>query len=162
MSCRLHYMASTNAGFCQGNMTWCHTVRGPNYHWVIDLYERIKLPVVPSVVEALQKAIAERVSTLAKQKTEEGKRQRINMKVARAEDQAERKKWGKQQAVRHTYGPEDSGDEGEDDSNLVRDVNQLIGDTDEITVVSGRKCRCGSTDHSRISHTSCPLNKKNK
>lgn len=23
---RLHYMASTNAGFCQGNMTWCYKV----------------------------------------------------------------------------------------------------------------------------------------
>ena len=142
-------MASTNAGFCQGNMTWCHAVRGPNYHWVIDSYERIKLPVVPAVVEALQKAVAERAAVLEKQKTEGGKRLRIHMKVARAEDQAERKKWVKQQVVRHTYGHDDSGDEGDDDGNLVRDVAQLIGDADEITVVSGRRCRCGSTDHSR-------------
>ena len=155
-------MASTNAGFCQANMTWCHAVRGPNYHWVIDSYERIKLPVVPAVVEALQKAVAERAAVLEKQKTEGGKRLRIQMKVARAEDQAERKKWVKQQVVRHTYGHDDSGDEGDDDGNLVRDVAQLIGDADEITVVSGRRCRCGSTDHSRISHASCPLNKRNK
>ena len=154
-------MASTIASFCQANMTRCHALRGPNYHWVIDLYERIKLPVVP-VVEALQKAIAERAAALEKQKTEGGKRQRIHMKVARAEDQAERKKWVKQQVVRHTYGHDDSGDEGDDDGNLVRDVAQLIGDANEITVVSGRRCGCGSTDHSRISHTSCPLNKKNK
>ena len=83
------------------------------------------------------------------------------MKVARAEDQAERKKWAKWQVVRHTYGHDDSGD-GDDDGNLDRDVAQLIGDADEITVVSGRRYRCGSTGHSRISHTSCPLNKKNK
>ena len=102
MPCRLHYMASTNAGFCQANMTWCHALCGPNYHWNIDLYERIKLPVVPAVVEALQKAIAERAAALEKQKTEEGKRQRIHMNIARAEDQAERKKWVKQQVVRHT------------------------------------------------------------
>ena len=69
-------MASTNAGFCQANMTWCDTVHRPNYHWVIDLHERTKLPVVPSIVQALQKATAERA-------TEEYKRQRIHMRVAR-------------------------------------------------------------------------------
>ena len=69
----------------------------------------------------------------------------MHMKVPRAEDQAERKKWVKQQVVRHTYGHDDFGDEGHDDGNLVRDVAQLIGDGDEITVVSGRQCRCGST-----------------
>ena len=99
-------------------------------------YERIKLPVVPAVVEALQKAIAEKAAALEKQKTEEGQHQRIRQK----------EKWVKQQVVRHTYGHDDSGDEGDGDGNLVRDVAQLIGDA----------------DHSRISHTSCPLNKKNK
>lgn len=131
-------MASTNAGFCQANMAWCNTVCGPNYHWVIDLYERLKLPAVPSVVEALQKTIAERAATLKKKKTEEGKHQRIHLEVARTEDQAKRKKRGKKQVVQHTYGHEDSGDEGDDDGNLVRDVNQLIGDADEITVLSGK------------------------
>ena len=99
-------------------------------------YERIKLPVVPAVVKALQKAIAEKAAALEKQKTEEGQHQRIRQK----------EKWVKQQVVRHTYGHDDSGDEGDGDGNLVRDVAQLIGDA----------------DHSRISHTSCPLNKKNK
>ena len=68
MPSRLQYIASTNAGVCQANMTWRHAVRGPNYHWVIDLYERIRLPVVPAVVEALQRAIAERAVALEKQK----------------------------------------------------------------------------------------------
>lgn len=133
-------------------------MRGPNYHWVADLYERLNLPVIPAVVQALQKAIADRVVNLEKQKTEKGKQQRVHMKVARAEDQEARKKWVKQQAVRHTYGQEDSGDE-DDDGNLVRDVGEMIGNEDEVTVISGRKCRCGSTTHSRTSHRSCPLNK---
>ena len=137
-------------------------MRGPNYHWVIDLYERLNLPVVPAVVQALHKAIAERIANLEKQKTEEGKQRRIHMKVARAEDQEARKKWGKQQAVQHTYGQESEGeDDDDDDENLVRNVAQLLGDEESIIVVSGRKCRCGATSHSRISHQSCPLNKRN-
>ena len=83
------------------------------------------------------------------------------MKVARAEDQEAREKWVKQQAVRHSYGQEDSGDE-DDDGNLVRDVGEMIGNEDESTLISGRKCRCGSTTHSRTSHRSCPLNKKKR
>ncbi|KAM7437646.1 hypothetical protein ABFA07_012754 [Porites harrisoni] len=33
--CRLHYVTSTNCGFCQGNMSWCFKVRGNSYHWII-------------------------------------------------------------------------------------------------------------------------------
>lgn len=155
-------MASTNAAFCQGNMTWCFKVRGPNYHWVVDLYERLNLPVVPAVVEALRKVTIDRASELEKQKSEGRKQCRIRMKVARAEDQELRKKWVKQQAVRHTYGHEDSEDEGEVDASLVRDVNEMVGGDEQITVVSGRKCRCGSSEHSRITHKSCPYNKQRK
>ena len=60
------------------------------------------------------------------------------MKVARAEDQESRKKWVKQWVVRRTYGPEDSEDE-EVHAKLVRDVNQMVGGKEHITVVSGRK-----------------------
>ena len=162
--CRLHYMASTNAGFCQGNMTWCFKVRGPDYHWVVDLYERLKLPVVPAVVGALHKATTDRAAELEKQKSERRKQNRIRMKVARAEDQESRKKWVKQQAVRHSYGCEDSGDEDEEevDAHLEREVSQIVGSNEQITVISGRKCRCGSTEHSRVTHRSCPLNNKEK
>ena len=66
-------------------------MHGPNYHWVVDLYERLNLPVVWAVVEALHKATLERIVNLAKQKTE-GKQRRIHMKVARSEDQESRTK----------------------------------------------------------------------
>ena len=154
-------MASTNAGLCQGNMTWCFKVRGNNYHWVIDLYQRLNLPVIPAAVEALVKCVQDRAAELNKQQTEARKQQRINMKVARTEDQEARKKWVKQQAVRHTYGG-DSEDEGDDDGQLVSDVNEILGNKDDLLVVSGRKCRCGSTRHQRTSHKDCPLNKKPK
>ena len=41
------------------------------------------------------------------------------MKVARVEDQLERKKWVKKQALQHSYGSED--DDGDDD-----DANKRI------------------------------------
>ena len=57
---RLQYMSLTNAGLCQGNMTWCFDVWGPKYHWMIDRYERLNLPVLSAVVEALEKAVGKR------------------------------------------------------------------------------------------------------
>ena len=50
---RLHYMTLTNARLCHWNMTWCYEVRGPQYQWVTDLYERINLPILPAIVKAL-------------------------------------------------------------------------------------------------------------
>lgn len=76
------------------------------------------------------------------------------MKVTRTEDQEARKKEGKQQAVRHTCGG-DSEDDGED-GQLVAEVNDMIGNREELLIVSGRKCRCGSTQHQRTSHKDCP------
>ena len=137
-------------------MTWCHNVRGGTYSWVIDLYERMNLPVVPAVVKALHEAIDERSKHLNKKKTEESKRKRIQMKVARAEDQEARKKWVKRQAVVHTYGNDDSSD---DEEESVAGDGESLPEGD-VTVISGRQCRCGSREHCRTSHSSCPLNKK--
>lgn len=53
-------------------------------------------------------------------------------------------------------------DEGDDDGQLVSDVNEILGNKDDLLVVSGRKCHCGSTHHQRTSHKDCPLNKKPK
>lgn len=154
-------MASTNGGLCQGNMTWCLKVRGDKYYWVKDLYERLNLPVIPAVVEALIKCVRDHAAELAKQQTETRKQQRIKMKVARTKDQEARKKWVKQQAVRYTYGG-DLEDDGDDDGQLVADVNAMLENGEELLVVSGRKCRCGSTQHQHTSHKDCPLNKKAK
>ena len=97
---RLHYITSTNCGLCQGNMTWCYNVRGSDYHWITDLYERLALPVLPAVVRACHKAVEQRMTGLNKQKTVENKHRRIRQKMARAVDQEERKR----QAILHSYG----------------------------------------------------------
>ena len=36
--CKRHYHAATNLGLLQANMTWCYKNRGPEYHWIPDLY----------------------------------------------------------------------------------------------------------------------------
>ena len=143
-------MCSTNVEVCYGNMSWCYQVRGPKYHWVIDLYECLNLPVLPAVVQALEKAVKERAEELEKEKSDKAKQGRVRMKVARAEDQ-EGQKWLKRQAIEHSYGQEDDAD----------DVEPGPSDGVEISnaVVSGKSCRCGSKEHSRTSHSSCPLNK---
>jgi len=87
------------------------------------------------------------------------------MKVARSEAQEARKKWGKQQAIRHTYGhDEDDDDEGVDQETvaLARELVPGEGPDGCVTVISGKTCRCGSHEHKRTSNKNCPLNKKNQ
>ena len=150
-------------------MSWCYKVRGRNYHWVIDLYEMLNLPLVPAVIEALQKAAVDRMKEIEKGKTDHRKKTRIQMKVDRAEDQEARKKWVKQHAVRHTYGNDQEDDDAEEDEvdpALIVAARAAMEETEEddgaILVISGRTCRCGSKTHKRVSHSDCPLNPKNK
>ena len=59
--------------------------------------------------------------------TDNKKKVRIQMKVARAEDQVARKKWVKQQAVQHTYGNDtEDGDDEKVDAALTVYFNKRI------------------------------------
>ena len=62
-------MASTNAGLYQGNITWCLDSRGDKYHWVIALYDRLNLPFIPAITEALIKCVQDHADQLPKQQT---------------------------------------------------------------------------------------------
>ena len=148
-------MTSTNCEFGLGNMSWCYQVRGKCYHWIKDLYDRLKLPVIPAIVESLQNEVVKRMKDLEKAKTDKVKKNRIKMKVARVEDQLERKKWVKKQALQHSYGNED---DDEDNSDNDDDANKRIAveAAKQITKVKERKCRCGSKEHKRTSHSACP------
>ena len=42
---RLHYHVSTNLALLQANLTYMHARFGISYHWIPDLYRRMKLPV---------------------------------------------------------------------------------------------------------------------
>ena len=48
---REHYQAATNLGLIQANMTWCYKKKGPQYHWIIELYSRMGLPILDGIRE---------------------------------------------------------------------------------------------------------------
>ena len=47
------YEFFTNMGLIQGNMAWAYDAYGPDYHWMIDLLERMKLSVNMPLVRRL-------------------------------------------------------------------------------------------------------------
>ena len=73
---RLHYEVSTNIGLIQSSMTYLYNARGPSYHWIIDLFKRMNLPVFSGVEEVLKMLNKKRAKWLKKQKTEEMKQKR--------------------------------------------------------------------------------------
>lgn len=42
---RLHYQASTNLALLQTSMTYVYEKRGPEYHWILELFQRMGLPL---------------------------------------------------------------------------------------------------------------------
>ena len=78
-------------------------------------------------------------------------------------EQEERKRWVKQQEIRHDYGEEDGEDDLEVDS--VGGARELLGSSSvsgpdsAVIIASKKKCKCGSTTHLRTSHRECPMNK---
>ena len=47
----LHYRASTNLTLIQSSMTYLYEKRGPDYHWILNLFERMGLPVLDGMRE---------------------------------------------------------------------------------------------------------------
>ena len=56
-----HYQAATNLGLLQANMTWLFKNRGPQYHWIVDLYSRMGLPMFDGVQEMVRSFICSSV-----------------------------------------------------------------------------------------------------
>ena len=156
---RLHYTTSTNIGLLQANMTYMYSKRGPQYHWILDLYKRLGLPVFEHMQEYLQRENESRMQALLKQKTEEAKKKRIAYKAKRASDLDNRKRWVKQQTISHTYG---SDDEEEDDKTSSKRVESSDFDQNVFTSTKAKACKCGSLTHFRITHSQCPLRNTSK
>ena len=57
----------------------------------------------------------------------------------------------------HTYGSDDDEDE---DEGTDEDSSSVIISKRTRTRSTQKKCKCGSTEHYRITHHLCPLNKK--
>ena len=154
-----HYIVSTNMGLLQANMTWLGKKYGLSYHWLLDLFARLKLPLFDGMAEALRKGNEVRARNLEKKKTEEAKEKRIAWKKARVQEQEERKLWIRRQNIHHTYGSGDDNDEEDEEDDPVDNVHEKASSQ---CATSSKKCKCGSTDHKYTSHHKCPLNKKNK
>ena len=138
---RLHYHLSTDLGLLQANMTYARKEKGPTYHWITDLFERLKLPVYSGVQEALEKFGKLRAKALERKKTEKYKRMRIQRKRSRKTEQGKRQQWSKRHGG-DTYGSAES---------------KVV---DEKPV---KPCRaCGSKTHSRSTSKDCPHNKRNQ
>ena len=110
---RLHYVVSTELALLQSNMTYMHQRRGPQYHWVIELFRRMKLPVFDGVHQALESFNEVRKQMLEREKTEKFKTRRMQLKVARTKDAQCRKAWSNKHG-HDTYGDDDSGDDQDD------------------------------------------------
>ena len=79
-------MLSTELALLQSNMTYLYQKRGPQYHWVVELFRRLKLPVYDGVHRTLEECSEKRMEKLEYAKTEKSKKRRIMLKVERTKD----------------------------------------------------------------------------
>ena len=147
---RLHYVLSTELALLQSNMTYMYEKRGPQYHWVVELFERLKLPVFDGVQAALEVFNEQRKLNLDREKTDSFKQRQIQLKSERTMDARRRKVWSKKHG-HDTYGS--------DDSDLDKDELKPKG---RKKCTAGGTCKCGSTTHQHTNHSECHLNEKNR
>ena len=84
---------------------------GPQYHWIVELFRRLKLPVYDGVHRALEYFNKLRMEKLEHEKTEKSKRRRM-LKVERTKDAQRRKKWSRKHG-HDTYGDDEDSDTAE-------------------------------------------------
>ena len=77
---RLHYYVSTSLGLIQSNMSWMYKQKGPAYHWLLDLFNRMKLPRFDGMAEALKALNISRFKSLLRVKQCDVKRKRRRAK----------------------------------------------------------------------------------
>ena len=81
--------------------------KGPAYHWLLDLFDRMSLPRFDGMAEALKALNASRFKSLSRVKHCDVKRKRRRArKWHRQSEQAARKLWAEQHKTCHTYGKE--------------------------------------------------------
>ena len=80
--------------------------KGPAYHWLLDLFNRMKLPRFDGMAEALKALNISRFKSLSRVKQCHVKRKRRAKKRQRQSEKAVRKLWVEQQKYFHTYGKE--------------------------------------------------------
>ena len=144
---RLHYTSSSELALLQSNMTYMYRKRGPQYHWVVELFRRLRLPVYGGVHRALEEFNELRMEKLRYANTEESKKRRIILKIVRTKHAQRRKEWLRKHG-HDTYGDKEYSDTAELKSKEKKKSNN------GQRMVEGQ-CKCGSTTHGP--HTSCAL-----
>ena len=162
---RLHYQLFTNLGLLQANLTYMHAKLGASYHWLPELYRRMKLSVFEGIVEALEKHSARRKRELELAKTTPKKKRRVELKKKHVKKGIERIKWSK----KHGHDTYFDGSGDSDVEEMVCDSGDGVNQSKEKGKGSGRgkgkpqgkgKCAaCGSSTHRRSSHRDCPFYK---
>ena len=154
---RLHYTVSTNLGLIQSNMTWLNNERrrGTQYHWLLDLFGRLNLPIFDGLKETLSKDNERRMAHIEYIRKESVRKRRVELRYQRNKDSERRKK-----ASVHTYYGQDN--DCPDDVVSPSAVALPLSSGKQPAGVAKRAvhCKCGSTTHSRISHRDCRLNVK--
>ena len=80
-----------------------HAKFGISYHWIPELYRRMKLPVFDGVQEALERRNVQRKRGLDRVKTTPVKKRRIELKRRRVIEGFQRSEWTKTHG-RDAYG----------------------------------------------------------
>ena len=151
---RLHYVVSTELALLQSNMTYMYHKRGPQYHWVTELFRLLKLPVFDGVESSLQTFNEQRMAELKRKMSSKNKKRRIQLIGERTKDAQRRKEWSKK------HGHDTYGDDGSDDDAVEQKVKRKARPK-KWQATTGGMCRaCGSTSHQRSSHRDCPFSKK--
>ena len=154
---RLHYHVSTNLAFLQANLTYMHAKFGISYHWIPDLYRRMKLPVFDGVQEALEKHNLQRKRKLEREKKTPVKKRRIELKKRRVVEGFRRSEWSR----KHGHDAYGENDEHESDHAKVLKRKRGKAKPRRAKQKSDGLCSaCGSSTHKRSTHRDCLFNTK--
>ena len=88
---RLSYITLTNWGLIMSCMSYLTSVHGNNYNLYIGLYEKLHLPIVDGLSDIWSLDMEDREAILHMRKDDHMKKYHILMKVARQDEQEERK-----------------------------------------------------------------------
>ena len=154
---RLHYHVSTNIGLLQANMTYMNAKFGTSYHWLPELYQRMKLPVFEGVVEALERYNERRKRRLEEAKCTPQKKRRIQLKKKRTTEAMERIKWSKKHGHDTYFGGSDVEMAGDSDDGVNQKKGKGRSRGTGNPQGKGKCSACGSSTHRRFSHRDCPF-----
>ena len=110
---RQYYCLTTDLGLLQANLSFMTGGLDDSYHWILELFANMKLPILDGMKEGCLKANKERQRHLKHKSLLPTKQRRFALKIARAEVQEARKAWVRNHANAHTYGESSGSDEAE-------------------------------------------------